>query len=128
MIVNPHNPLPTDLASDLANIETDLGPQGNEYLFLRSIWRTHSHQYTHAVVDLDDQLDRLNKIVGMMKKHISYNVKKELYYQNGTAYEEISVREGRMMEAMGKAMLDAEEWRTRLAEKIGQNEELKKIN
>lgn len=85
------------MSDRLVDIESDLGPQGNEYLFLRSIWRTHSHQYTHAVVDLDDQLDRLNKIVGMMKKHISFSAKKELYYQNGTCYEEIGVREARAL-------------------------------
>lgn len=73
MIVNPH---PDSMPDRLAEIESELGHTDNEYLFLRSIWKSHSHMYTHSVVDLDDQLDRLNKIVGMMKKHIAYSAKK----------------------------------------------------
>ncbi len=96
------------MSDKLADIQIDLGHQGNEYLFLRSIWRTHSHLYNNTTVDLDDQLDRLNKIVGMMKKHINYSSKKQLYYQNTTSYDEISVRESRALEAMSKASLEAE--------------------
>jgi len=70
----------------VSDIENELGYHNNDYLFLRSIWKSHSHHYTHAVVDLDDQLDRLNKIVGMMKKHISHSAIRELNFQTNTAY------------------------------------------
>ncbi len=43
-----------------------------------------------------------------MKKHINYSAKKELYYQNATSYDEITVTQARILEAMGKASLEAE--------------------
>jgi len=45
---------------------------------MRSIWKSQPITYTHALADSDDQLDRINKIVAMMKKHVNYNVCKEI--------------------------------------------------
>lgn len=57
-----------------------------------------------------------------MKKHISYSSKKQLYYQNTTSYDEMSVRESRALEAMSKASLEAEQYRTRLVQVSTENQ------
>jgi hypothetical protein len=46
---------------------------------------------------LEDQLDRLNKIIAMMKKHISFNAAKELDSLNVFSYGEVTVREARAL-------------------------------
>jgi muconolactone delta-isomerase len=73
MFVNSPSQEYSEVVDSVSKIESELGHHNNDYLFLRSIWKSHSHHYTHAVVDLDDKLDRLNKIVAMMKKHINYS-------------------------------------------------------
>jgi hypothetical protein len=54
--------------------ESEVGVPTNDYSFLRSVWKSKNSVYNHALDDADDQLDRINKIVAMTKKHVNYNI------------------------------------------------------
>lgn len=50
-------------------------------------------------------MDSLSKVVGMIKQRINYSIKKEIYYQQVSAPDELTIRETKAIESMSKAIM-----------------------
>ena len=80
MIITPKRILKGETDSELPNLtENSLV---SEYSFLRNLWTHQFKDVSNDRIDNEDRIDRLNKIVGMVKTRVQNRVQREMENSN----------------------------------------------